>query len=52
MCNRNGFPADGAAGIDDAACADAGSGPPTPEELWQSRWLLTWDGTPAEFIGV
>lgn len=47
--------------------ADAGSGPPTPDELRQSRWhgivmlafgaiglyaILTWDGTPAEFIGV
>jgi hypothetical protein len=47
--------------------ADAGNGEPTPEELRRSRWhgmvmlafgviglyaILTWDGTPAEFIGV
>jgi hypothetical protein len=43
------------------------SAPPTPKEIRQSRWhgiimlafaaiglyaILTWDGTPAEFIGV
>jgi hypothetical protein len=47
--------------------AGGAGGPPTPEELRQSRWhgivilafgviglyaILTWDGTPAEFIGV